>query len=91
MKLEDKNFHKINRRKNYGFSFLGFVFFVFGFMLIILKGFSNEYVDTQGVLHEKFFLLPIGFLFMFLGVCFLVIVLVKNLTKNFYKQKLGGD
>ncbi len=45
-----------------------------GFGCLIVKGLSVEYVDSYGVFHENFFLLPIGFLFIFSGfITFLVI------------------
>lgn len=45
-----------------------------GFGCLIVKGLSVEYIDSYGVLHENFFLLPIGFLFIFSGfITFLVI------------------
>lgn len=45
-----------------------------GFGCLIVKALSVEYMDSYGVLHENFFLLPIGFLFMFSGfITFLVI------------------
>lgn len=36
-----------------------------GALCFVLKEISPEYVDAQGVLHEKFFLIPVGFLFVF--------------------------
>lgn len=39
---------------------------------VIAKGFTPEYIDSEGFLHESFYLLPIGFFFMFCGLlCFL--------------------
>nr|WP_254907581.1 DUF3955 domain-containing protein [Enterococcus sp. 12C11_DIV0727] len=29
---------------------------------------SVEYIDKTGILHENFYLLPIGFLFLFAGI-----------------------
>jgi len=43
--------------------------FLFGLFSIILKAFIPEYVDSQGVLHEWFFLLPIGFGIIFIALC----------------------
>lgn len=39
-----------------------------GVICLIAKAMSNEYVDSQGILHEPFFLLPIGFALIFLGM-----------------------
>lgn len=39
-----------------------------GATCLIIKGMSIEYIDAQGILHENFFLIPIGFLFVFSGI-----------------------
>ena len=36
-----------------------------GIGCLVIKSLSVEYIDAQGMLHENFFLLPIGFLFIF--------------------------
>ena len=38
----------------------------------------GSYVDEAGYLHEPFFLLPIGYFFLFLGIIFSVIQLLKK-------------
>ena len=44
-----------------------------GVICIIIKAFSVEYIDAQGILHENFFLLPIGFSLIFAGcIVFLI-------------------
>lgn len=47
---------------------IGAVLMVMGVMCLVIKAFSVEYVDALGNLHENFFLLPIGFLFIFAGM-----------------------
>lgn len=39
-------------------------------------------VDSNGMLHEPFFLIPIGYLFLLSGVIGLLIALVKKITKK---------
>lgn len=56
---------------------------VFGFILLLIKGFSVEYIDADGFLHENFFLLPIAFLFMFSGIMSFVICGIRNLVAKF--------
>ena len=46
---------------------IGGIFLCFGISCIFLKAVSVEYIDTQGILHENFFLLPVGFLCLFCG------------------------
>lgn len=47
---------------------MGTILLCIGAMCFILKGMSVEYIDAQGILHENFYLLPIGFAFMFSGI-----------------------
>lgn len=62
------------RAKTYMLSnIIGVIFCILGFVAILLKGLTVEYVDESGILHENFFLLPIGFLFILIGI---IIVLV---------------
>lgn len=50
-----------------------------GILLIILKGMTVEYIDAQGILHENFFLLPLGFLAIISSMITFFVVGVKNL------------
>ncbi len=47
---------------------VGAVLMLMGFMCFVIKSVSVEYIDELGILHENFFLLPVGFLFLFGGV-----------------------
>lgn len=49
-------------------SIIGGVLFLIGVMLFIIKGLSVEYIDAQGILHENFFLIPLGFASIFCGL-----------------------
>ena len=51
---------------------VGGVLMIMGLMCLIIKAFSVEYIDASGILHENFFLLPVGFLFIFSGVLVLI-------------------
>ncbi len=56
-----------------------------GIACIILKAVSVEYIDAQGILHENFSLLPMGFLFLFSGfITFMVIG--KNIINSFKRK-----
>lgn len=39
-----------------------------GVVLIVLKGLLGDTVDSNGILHEYFFLLPLGFGCIFIGL-----------------------
>ncbi len=40
---------------------------VLGLVCFIIKANSVEYVDSNGILHENFYLLPIGYLLVITG------------------------
>ena len=72
------------RRAKYNMisSVIGGVFILLGVILLVVKGMSVEYIDAQGILHENFFLLPLGFLCMFCGLISFVTVGIRgNLTR----------
>lgn len=52
---------------------IGAVLMLMGVMCLVIKAFSVEYVDALGNLHENFFLLSIGFLFIFTGMAVIFI------------------
>lgn len=53
---------------------IGGVLLLIGVMLLVIKGMSVEYIDAEGILHENFFLLPLGFLCIFCGLISFVTV-----------------
>lgn len=53
-----------------------------GALLIIIKAFSVEYIDEAGILHENFFLLPIGFGFIFIGLIVMIVALLCKLANK---------
>lgn len=46
----------------------GVILVLIGIMFLIIKAMSVEYLDANGFLYEKFFLLPLGFLSIFCGL-----------------------
>lgn len=55
---------------------------IVGILLITLKGMTVEYIDAQGILHENFFLLPLGFLAIISSMITFFVVGVKNLLSK---------
>lgn len=47
---------------------IGIALTIAGVACIVIKGALPEYLDENGILHEAFFLLPIGFGSLFGGV-----------------------
>ncbi len=54
---------------------------VLGIALILVKGILPETIDASGILHEHFFLLPIGFACLFIGIITLVITKIRLMKK----------
>lgn len=67
---------------------IGALLLLAGLACLAIKGASVEYVDPQGILHENFFLLPIGFLFIFSGILTFCAVGIRNLAARM-KSKGG--
>ena len=55
---------------------------ILGVSLILLKGMTVEYIDSNGILHENFFLLPIGFISIFSGFITFIIAGVKKILSK---------
>ena len=63
-------------------SISGGIFLLMGLLMLVIKGMSVEYVDAQGILHENFFLLPLGFLSIFCGLILFVSVGIRALIEK---------
>lgn len=46
-----------------------------GLACFIIKSLSVEYIDAKGILHENFFLIPVGFAFLATGILVIVVTL----------------
>ena len=69
-------------RMNMISTIIGGILMLMGLMCLIIKAFSVEYIDASGVLHENFFLLPVGFLFIFSGVLVIIVTCVSYIVKK---------
>ncbi len=58
---------------------IGAFLLLIGIILLVVKGLSVEYIDAEGVLHENFFLIPIGFFYIFCGLISFITVGVRTL------------
>ncbi|EOL47562.1 DUF3955 domain-containing protein [Enterococcus phoeniculicola] len=64
---------------------IGTFLLFFGFACFFIKASSVEYIDSSGILHENFYLIPIGFLFLFSGVLVLTFSTAKFVRSHFKK------
>lgn len=76
-----------NRAKiNHGIIIIGSILLCIGATCLFLKGITVEYIDSEGFLHENFFFLPIGFLFLFSGAIAFAVAGIRN-VKSFITHK----
>lgn len=65
---------------------IGAALLLLGFGCLMIKGMSVEYVDADGFLHENFFLLPVGFAFLFGGIISFAATGAAALARRFRKK-----
>lgn len=65
---------------------VGGVLMIMGLMCLIIKAFSVEYIDASGILHENFFLLPVGFLFVFSGVLVIIVTCASYIVRKLWER-----
>ena len=63
----------------------GGVLMLLGLFCFVIKGLSVEYVDETGLLHENFFLIGIGWLFLLTGVLVIAVTMTAYLIKKYRK------
>lgn len=64
-----------------------FLTFIIGLGCLILKSLLPEYIDQSGVLHEYFFLIPIGFAFIFLSLKLLLIRVIRIMFHKYQSHR----
>ncbi|CAM3630215.1 DUF3955 domain-containing protein [Erysipelothrix urinaevulpis] len=55
--------------------------FVLAIGLLIISVLNPAYVDDAGFLHEKFFLIPMTYMFLFIGIILVVYNVVVKVKK----------
>ncbi|MGG5341459.1 DUF3955 domain-containing protein [Enterococcus sp. AZ192] len=66
---------------------IGAFLLFFGFACFFIKANSVEYIDQSGILHENFYLLPIGFFFIFTGIIIFLVIGI-NYVRELIKRKV---
>ena len=66
---------------------IGAFLLILGVVCFLIKGNSVEYVDSTGLLHENFYLLPIGFAFLFAGLMVFAVIGLNTLVGIFRTKK----
>lgn len=65
---------------------VGAVLMLIGFMCFFLKSITVEYIDAEGILHENFFFIPIGYLFLFVGLITALTGLIKAMISGRHRK-----
>ena len=65
---------------------LGGLLLLVGVVLLVMKGMSAEYVDAEGILHEQFYLIPMGFVCIFGGLLSFIIAGASKVMKGKNKE-----
>lgn len=65
---------------------IGGILMLSGFVCFIIKTLSAEYVDASGILHEKFFLIPAGFLLLICGAIIILSTGIRHLINKRSQQ-----
>ncbi|MEA5020105.1 MAG: DUF3955 domain-containing protein [Gordonibacter sp.] len=61
-------------------SVIGGALLLLGAACLVIKSMSVEYVDAEGLLHENFFLIPIGITLMFCGLVSFISIAVRQIA-----------
>ena len=51
---------------------IGGFLMILGFVCFFIKANSVEYIDKQGILHENFYLIPVGYIFLLIGLIVII-------------------
>ena len=66
---------------------VGVALFLLGGLLLVIKALSVEYIDSAGVLHENFFLIPTAFLLLFASMMVFSITGIRRVIGIFVKKR----
>ena len=66
---------------------IGTFLLLIGLLCIVIKANTIEYIDESGILHENFYLLPIGFLFIFIGLIVILVGIIRYIKKENNSKK----
>lgn len=78
-KLIDDGSEGRRAKRNMAASLSGASLVIAGVLLFLMKGASVEYIDAEGVLHENFWMIGVGWLLIFAGIVPLTVNMIRNL------------
>lgn len=66
---------------------IGALLLIMGAECLIIKANTVECIDSAGILHENFFLLPVGFLFLFCGHLVIFASGISTILRNIVSKR----
>ena len=66
----------MKRKTNKCYLLTGIYLILLGLYSLFIKSVSVEYIDSNGILQEKFFLLPLAFLFILIGIIVVALTII---------------
>ena len=97
--LEDKKMNKIEqilindgkrtRAKKFNMvtTIIASVFIILGIIFFLISAISVYYIDRSGVLHENFFLVPLGYLSLFVGILIIIARVINSIRLVIKERK----
>lgn len=61
---------------------IGVFLMLIGGLCFFIKANSVEYIDKHGILHEDFFLIPMGYIFLLAGLIVIIVTAIVYLSKR---------
>ncbi|MGI6003450.1 MAG: DUF3955 domain-containing protein [Lachnospiraceae bacterium] len=78
-------------RFNMTASVIGLAALVLGILCFVIKAYMPEYIDAEGILHEAFFLIPIGYLCFACGLISFITLGVHSIACWVKERKANRD
>lgn len=97
--LEDKKMNKIEqilindgkrtRAKKFNMvtTIIGSVFIILGIIFFLISGASVSYIDSNVFLHENFFLIPLDYLSLFVGIVIIIARVINSIRLVIKERK----
>lgn len=97
--LEDKKMNKVEqilindgkrtRAKKFNMvtTIIGSVFIILGIIFFLISGASVSYIDSNVFLHENFFLIPLDYLSLFVGIVIIIARVINSIRLVIKERK----
>ena len=97
--LEDKKMNKVEqilindgkrtRAKKFNMvtTIIGSVFIILGIIFFLISGASVSYIDSSSILHKNFFLIPLGYLSLFVGILIIIARVINSIRLVIKERK----